>query len=246
MTEERPSFIDLGGSGRSLDIAIVVAPGFMPVDIVGLHTVLGVLPGVKVHLVWKDKDEIIGFPAFPTRATATFDETPADLDVLYAGAVPAEILEDPQTLEFLADRGSRAGWVAGTCAGSLLMGAAGLLNGYRATTNFHAVDQLRYYGAVPSPGAVVEDRNRITSGPATGSFEIALRLVQAFFGDEVARHSELACEYDPTPLFGVGRPELAGPDLTRAALDMAVAINRPYLDVAKRAAARLGIDVDAD
>lgn len=226
---------------RALEIAILVCPGYMPVDIIGFHTAFGLLPDVNLHLVWKNRDEIAGMPHFPTRATTTFEDCPADLDVLYAGAVPPEIFEDEDVLAFLADRGSRATWVAGVCAGSLLLGAAGLLLGYRATTNFQLHDNLVHYGAVPARGNVVEDRNRITAGPATGSFEIGLRLLQAFFGDDVARKSELMMEYAPRPPFGVGTPELAGPELTEQLLAASADMGAVFAQVAERAARRLGV-----
>ena len=199
-------------------IAILVCPGFAQIDVVGFHTIISMIPGASVHLVWKHRDEIAGAPHFPTRATTTFADCPKDLDVLFAGAVPQEVMEDPETLDFLADRGSRARWVAGVCAGSLLLGAAGLLRGYRATTYFQVHDRLSLYGAIPERGNVVEDRNRITAGPATGSHEIGFRLVQDLAGDELAMLAELVSEYAPKPLFGVGTPELAGPELTKRAL----------------------------
>ncbi|MFK8843865.1 DJ-1/PfpI family protein [Streptomyces sp. Ac-502] len=226
---------------RALEIAILVCPGYMPVDIIGFHTAFGLRPDVNLHLVWKNLDEVAGMPHFPTRATTTFEDCPADLDVLYAGAVPAEIFEDEEVLAFLADRGSRATWVAGVCAGSLLLGAAGLLLGYRATTNFQLHDHLAHYGAVPARGNVVEDRNRITAGPATGSFEIGLRLIQAFFGDDAARKSELMMEYAPRPLFGVGTPEQAGPELTEQLLATSADMGAGFAQVAERAARRLGV-----
>ncbi|MCP2163276.1 DJ-1/PfpI family protein [Goodfellowiella coeruleoviolacea] len=232
---------------RPLEIAIVITPGFMPIDVIGFQTCFGMLRReVNIHFVWKDLNEVIGMPYFPTRATTTFEQCPRNLDILYAGAVPAKYLEDEQTLAFLSDRGSRAGWIAASCAGALLMGAAGLLRGYRATTNFHSLDQLAYYGALRTRGNVVEDRNRITAGPATGSTEIGLRLLQVFCGDEVAKLTELNLEYAPTPLFGVGTPELAGPELTRRALTQAAPLLREYDEVGRRAAARLGIEVPAN
>ena len=226
---------------RDLQVAILVCPGFMPVDVVGLHTIFGMLPGAQVHLVWKDLDEIVGVPTFPTRATTTFADCPAELDVLFAGAVPPDVFEDAETLAFFADRGARARWVAGACAGSLLLGAAGLLQGYRATTNFHVHDLLADFGAIPARGNVVEDRNRITAGPATGGFEIAFRLVQDLYGDEMAREAELQTEYAPEPLFGVGTPELAGPELTRRALAHSAAMDEALRAVAARAGRRRAV-----
>lgn len=240
--------IDMVGSAvkpvKPVKVAILVAPGYFPVDIVGLHTVLGVLPGVELHLVWKDTDEVMGFPVFPTRPTTSFAECPTELDIVYAGAVSHEVFEDEETLEFLADRGGRARWVAGSCAGSLLMGAAGLLKGYMATTNFQCVDLLPYVGATYAPGNVVEDRNRITAGPATGGFEIAFRLVQDLYGDDVARESILQAEYAPKPLFECGTPELAGPELTAQARRNAAPVVG-LGEVLKRISTRLDVALPA-
>ncbi|GGP68718.1 DJ-1/PfpI family protein [Saccharothrix coeruleofusca] len=237
-----PMKLDLSEQdAKPVEVAFLVAPGYNPVDIIGPHTALGILPGVNVHLVWKNTEEVMGQPVFPTRPTTSYADCPRDLDVLYAGAVGAEVFEDEETLEFLADRGSRARWVAGSCGGALLMGAAGLLRGYRATTNFHCVDLLPYFGATHAPGNVVEDRNRITAGPATGGFEIAFRIIQDMFGDERARESILHAEYAPKPLFDVGTPELAGPELTARAKAQVQPMVAPFTDIAKRAAERLGV-----
>ncbi|MGW7694471.1 DJ-1/PfpI family protein [Streptomyces asiaticus] len=228
---------------RSIEIAILVCPDYAPVDVIAFHAALGSMPGVNLHLVWKDLDEFSGFAGFPTRATTTFADCPADLDVLLIGATPPELMEDPDTLAFLADRGSRAKWVAGVCEGSLVLGAAGLLRGYRATTNYHFYGLLGRFGAtVVETSKVVEDRNRITAGPpATGCFEIAQRLIQDFFGTEAARRMELNAEYAPHPLFGVGTPELAGPELTRDALAETHEWTEAVSPIARRAADRLGV-----
>ncbi|MGE0217251.1 DJ-1/PfpI family protein [Mycolicibacterium sp.] len=230
-----------GGAAKPIEFAILVAPGYNPVDIIGPHTLLGVMPGVNLHLVWKNTDEVMGTPTFPTRPTTTFDECPADLDILYVGAPGHAQFTDTETLEFLADRGSRARWIAGSCLGSLLLGAAGLLQGYRATTNFGAVHFLPYVGATYAPGNVVEDRNRITAGPATGGFEIGFRLLQDLYGDEAAKEAILQCEYAPEPLFPVGSPELAGPELTaiaKAHLEPSLA---PLTEIFEKVGARLGV-----
>jgi transcriptional regulator GlxA family with amidase domain len=221
-------------------VAILVCPGYMPVDIIGIHAVFGTAPNATVHLVWKNLDEVIGFPTFPSRATTTFSDCPADLDVIWTGAVAPETFDDEETLEFLADRGSRARWVGGNCGGTLLLGAAGLLQGYRATSNFQQKHLLERFGAIPAEGNVVIDRNRITAGPLTGSVEAALLLAQRFYGDDAAREMELQAEYAPQPIFGVGRPDLAGPVLTERAMAHSAAMAAPYNDAIDRAAKRLG------
>jgi transcriptional regulator GlxA family with amidase domain len=223
-----------------VNVAILVCPGYMPVDVIGIHTVFGTTPNATVHLVWKDLDEVIGFPTFPTRPTTTFAECPRDLDVLWTGAVSPEIFDDRETLDFLADRGSRARWVGGNCGGTLLLGAAGLLRGYRATSNFQQKHLLPHFGATIADGNVVVDRNRITAGPLTGSVEAALWLAREFYGEDAAREMELQAEYAPQPLFGVGRPDLAGPELTQRALDHGAAFAKPYEEAVRRAAERLG------
>jgi transcriptional regulator GlxA family with amidase domain len=113
------------GATRKLQIGIFVCPGYFPADRIGLHAAFGILPNTEVHLVWKNKEPITGFPTFPTRATSTFSECPRDLDVLNIGAVPSEILEDDESIAFIADRGSRARWVTSVCAGSLVLGPPG-------------------------------------------------------------------------------------------------------------------------
>ncbi len=230
----------VGLSERRLQIAILVCPGFAPVDIIGVHTIFGVLPTAEVHLVWKDLQPLVGMPTFPCQATTTFESCPRELDVLHIGAVPPEILEDEEALAFLADRGARAGHVTASCAGSLMLGAAGLLRGYRATSNFHIVDMLSHFDAIPvEGGTIVEDRNRITAGPATGSFEIGLRLLELLCGQDAAREMELQMEYAPRPLFGTGSPALAGPELTRRALDRAAPLREMMRPPVLRAAQRL-------
>ena len=240
MTEQMK--IDMtNGNAPTLEVAILVCPGYNPVDIIGPHTILGLMPGVNLHLVWKDTRVVMGVPIFPTRPTTTFEDCPADLDVLYVGAPGVEVFGDAETLEFLADRGERARWVAGSCTGSLLLGAAGLLRGYEATTNFQAAHLLPYVGATHVAGNVVEDRNRLTAGPATGGFEIGFRLIQDFYGDDVARESILQAEYAPAPLFPTGSPELAGPELTAQAKAHTAPLFEELTTILKDVGARLNV-----
>ncbi|WP_437999697.1 DJ-1/PfpI family protein [Sorangium sp. So ce185] len=226
---------------RKLQVALFVCPGFFLPDNIGLQTVFGVLPNVDLHLVWKNRDEIAGVPRFTTRATTTFAECPKALDVLHVPAIPPHVMEDKESLAFLAEYGGRAAWLSGVCAGALMLGAAGLLKGYRATTNFHLHDQLPYYGAIPTQGNVVEDRNRLTSGPVSGGFDLALRLIGRLCGDEVARECELEMEYAPEPPYGTGSPELAGPERTARSLQRMAPLIEEMRQVGIRASRRLEI-----
>ncbi|MFI5775862.1 DJ-1/PfpI family protein [Nocardia sp. NPDC051570] len=196
-----------------IKIAILVAPGWMPIDVLGAQTAFLLLPNVEFYFVGKTLDEVPANPPLPARATTTFEDCPADLDVLLCGAVGPQVFDDVETLEFLADRGARARYVGGICFGALLVGAAGLLDGYRATTNYHARHLLPLVGATLEPGNVVRDRNRFTAGPVTGSIELGLHLVHDLLGEDIARTQEYLIEYAPEPVFGVGTPELAGREI---------------------------------
>jgi transcriptional regulator GlxA family with amidase domain len=227
-----------------IHVGIVVCPNFAAMDIFGVYTVfgvppyLGLRPDIYVHLLWKDSDEFSAIPPFPMRATKTFADCPKNLDVLALGALPPNFVDDDEAMDFVAEYGARASYLIGVCAGSLVLGAAGLLKGYRATTNFHALDQLAITGAIPTKGHVVVDRNRYTSGPAVGAYDASLAILGRLCGEEVAREHELHLEHLAEPPFGTGRPDLAGEALTRRALGRLVAYadetNRRLVEACRR------------
>ena len=207
-----------------IHVGIIVCPNFAAMDVFGVHTVFGTLPyiglrsDVHVHLLWKDTKEFSAIPPWPMRANRAFAEAPEVLDVLALGALPPDFVHDEEAMGFVAEHGARASSLIGVCAGSLVVGAAGLLVGYRATTNFHMFEQLALTGAIPTRGHVVVDRNRYTSGPVIGGFDASLAIVGRLCGEDVARELELHFEHLAEPPFGTGRPELAGPALTEQAL----------------------------
>lgn len=201
---------------KPLTVGILVAPDYAVCDIVGPQTVLGIQPGAELHLLWKNRETVNGLPTFPTVPTTAFADCPAELDVLAVGAIPPEVVSDPEVVAFFKDAAGRARHVIAVCGGVLLAGAAGLLQGRRATTNFHILDLLPEFGATPvAGGEVVRDGNIWTAGPATGSYEAALLVLAELHGEEAARRAELDIEYAPHPPFGTGSPALAGPDMTR-------------------------------
>ncbi|MEQ5159619.1 DJ-1/PfpI family protein [Proteus terrae] len=228
-----PSIIMLVEEGREqqakpLKVGIFVCPGFMPMDINGAQSVF-TIASAEIYFIWKKKELVEGYIGWPTMPTMTFEECPDDLDVLVVGMVPPEIVEDEQTLAFFAKMGNKTRYVIGTCYGSLVLGAAGLLKGKRATSNSNVVPMLPDMGAIAVEGSeVVVDGNIYTSGPATGSFDASLLVLEQLLGTPFAQLVELAIEYDPRPPFGTGSPTLAGPEMTAISQSLTANLNAQF------------------
>ena len=226
-----------------LRIALLVHPEMVLLDLVGPQD--GFLaPHGQVQLFFKERKAMRTDLGIPITPTVTYADCPADLDVLFVpgglwGSVA--LMDDGATLEFLADRGRRARYVTSVCTGSLLLGAAGLLNGYRATSHWSVRDLLPLMGAAVAPGRVVEDRNRITGGGVTAGIDFGLTLAARLRGEEYARRIQLVIEYDPQPPFGAGSPEGAGESLTREVRQRRAPVIAAARDAANRARVRLGV-----
>jgi cyclohexyl-isocyanide hydratase len=175
--------------------------------------------------VWKTKDLVISDTGIGIQPTDTFETCPRDLDVLFVpgGFGQQRIMNDSEVLAFLADRAPRSRYVTSVCSGSLLLGAAGLLKGYKATSHWAAREGLRMFGAEPVEGRVVVDRNRVTGGGVTAGIDFGLVLLAKLRGDDAARLTQLAMEYDPEPPFDAGSPEAAGPAIIEQAMSMMAA-----------------------
>ena len=198
-------------------VGMLMFPGMTLMDFLAPQSALA--PSCDVYAVWKNKDEIETDSSLVLRATSTFAECPKDLDVIFVGGGPgqAAVMEDAETLHFLADRGARAKYVTSVCTGALVLGSAGLLQGYRAGTHWAALRVLPLFGAIPVADRIVIDRNRITSGGVTSGLDFGLRLVATLVGEDVAKIQQLAMQYDPQPPYDVGIPAKAGPELTNQA-----------------------------
>jgi cyclohexyl-isocyanide hydratase len=209
---------DAMANGAKLQIAMLVYPQFTAPDLIGPHTFLAGLMNADVHLVSKTKDPVPldrgGTALVPT---LTLSECPKDLDVLFvpgglAGTVA--VMKDDVVLDFLADRGSRAKYVTSVCTGSLVLGCAGLLKGYRATSHWATRDILPSLGAIPVAERVVEDRNRLTGAGVTSGMDFGLVLAAKLSSKTYAEMLQLINEYDPHPPFHAGSPSQAGPAMT--------------------------------
>jgi cyclohexyl-isocyanide hydratase len=172
--------------------------------------------------------------------TATFDEVPA-LDILCVPGGPGvnAMMENDTLLEFLRTQGEHARYVTSVCTGALLLGAAGLLQGYRATTHWLSLDLLPLFGAIPVSERVVIDRNRITGGGVTAGIDFGLVVARELFGAAVAEEIQLLLEYDPKPPFRSGSRDTASPSVVERVVGARDRIQTERRAIAKRAAKRL-------
>ena len=150
--------------------------------------------------------------------TTTFADCP-QLDVLCVpgGSGVNALMTDAGTLDFVRTQAAEARYVTSVCTGALVLGAAGLLRGRRATTHWGAHDLLAAFGAVPTQGRVVRDGNLLTGGGVTAGIDFALTLAAEIMGREAAEVAQLSLEYAPAPPFDAGTPETAPPDITEIA-----------------------------
>jgi cyclohexyl-isocyanide hydratase len=201
----------------SLQIGMLLYPGLTLLDLIGPQTTLG-LHG-QTHLIAKSLASVTSDSGIAIVPSTTYDACPRELDVLFVpgGMGTAEVLEDPDTLSFLESRARTARYVTSVCSGSLILAAAGLLQGYRATTHWSSLDVLAAFGVEIARGRVVVDRNRITGGGVTAGIDFGLTLLAQLRGEGAAQLSQLAMEYDPQPPFDAGSPEAAGPEVTAMA-----------------------------
>jgi cyclohexyl-isocyanide hydratase len=198
-----------------MNIGMVLFPRVTQLDLTGPYEVLARIPGATVHVVAKTRDpvpvEVGGLQLVPT---TTFSEAPpVDLLFVPGGGGQVEATEDSETLDWIHATGEKARWVTSACTGSLLLGAAGLLKGYRAATHWAFMELLPLVGAIPTNKRVVVDRNRMTSGGVTAGIDIALTIASETAGRETAELIQLYIEYDPEPPFRSGHPNVASPEL---------------------------------
>jgi putative intracellular protease/amidase len=223
-------------------IAMLLYPGMTALDLIGPHYALATLKGAKVTLVSKTLAPVLADRGVTLTPTATFDEVPADLDVLFVpggGFGTLTAMDDDATLAFLADRGARARYVTSVCTGALILGAAGLLDGYKATAHWKVRDAvLPSLGATPVNTRICEDRNRITGAGVTAGLDLGLHLAARLRGPDAARMVQLIAEYDPQPPFDSGTPERAWPETADLMRSLLPSYNADAIRIGERRRAR--------
>jgi cyclohexyl-isocyanide hydratase len=222
---------------RPEEIAMLVYPGMTALDLVGPQQVFGYMMGARIHLVWKNKTPVMSDTGISILPTMTLAECPETVDILFVpggGRETVRLMEDNTVLEFLANRGQSAKLITSVCSGALVLGAAGLLRGYKATTHWAVHDVLPMLGATAVRARYVEDRNRITAGGVTAGIDFGLRIAARLRGEDYARALELNLEYDPQPPFGTGTPAKAGTKVAGAMQKMYQPLNESARAAARR------------
>ncbi len=218
-------------------IAMVVYPGFTALDLIGPHHVFSLLEGFRVQLVWKNADPVVSDTRIIIHPTLTFKDCPQNPAVIFVpGGTTGTVrmMQDPEMLAFLQSRGANAEYVTSVCTGSLVLGAARLLDGYRATCHWGALEILSALGATPVAERVVQDRNRITGAGVTAGIDFALLLAAKLKDESYAKGVQLLMEYAPAPPFQSGTPKDAGAELTNMLKQMFV----PFVQSATEAAGK--------
>jgi cyclohexyl-isocyanide hydratase len=201
-------------AAKPFRIGFLVFPKVTQLDLTGPVQVLSRLPGAELHLVWKTLAPVRSDAVLLLTPTTTFaDCPPLDLVCVPGGSGADDLLGDAETLAFLRRQAATARYVTAVCTGSLVLGAAGLLRGYRATTHWSAMEHLAAFGAEATAARVVTDRNRITGGGVTAGLDFALTVAAELAGPQVAQMIQLGLEYDPAPPFTAGHPDKAPPEV---------------------------------
>jgi cyclohexyl-isocyanide hydratase len=196
---------------------MVLFPGLTQLDLTGAYEVLARMPNTRVSLVASTLDPVRSEWGLTIVPDATFaDAPPLDVLCVPGGWGVNARLDDDELLDFLRARGDHARYITSVCSGSLLLGAAGLLRGYRATTHWLSLDLLPLLGAESVRQRVVRDRNRITGAGVTAGIDFGLALAAEVFGPAAAQRIQLAIEYAPAPPFDSGSPATAPADIRDA------------------------------
>ncbi|KAK7205108.1 class I glutamine amidotransferase-like protein [Myxozyma melibiosi] len=223
-----------------LSIGLLLFPKLTQLDLTGPYEVFARAPGATVHLIAKSLDPVAADRGLQIVPTTTYASCPA-LDVICVPGGPGQIglMDDDETLDFLRKVAADAKLITSVCTGSLVLGAAGLLRGYKATSHWSSLDQLSLLGATPVQERVVRDRNRITGAGVTSGIDFALNVVADLYGREVAEDVQFQLEYDPHPPFDAGSVKQVSPEFYENAKAHISGFIARRLGATERAAAKL-------
>jgi transcriptional regulator GlxA family with amidase domain len=194
-----------------MQIAIPLFPRFTALDGIGPYEVLQRIPGYEITFIGHERGEVRSENGFlGINVDAVFEDMPHPDIVVFPGGVGTRpLMQDERVLEWVRKAHATSTFTTSVCTGSLVLGAAGLLEGLTATTYWSAMDVLAKLGAQPTGQRVVEhlEERIITAAGVSSGIDMALRLVELLIDDTAAKACQLMIEYDPQPPFDAGAPE---------------------------------------
>ncbi|HEY9826670.1 MAG TPA: DJ-1/PfpI family protein [Stenomitos sp.] len=229
---------------NQLQVGFLIYPGVIQLDVMGAYQVLTFPPNKQVHLIGKTLSPVISNEGLILAPTTTLAECPP-LDVICVpggGIGQVEVMQDSDILHFLRQQSITAQYVTSVCTGSLILAAAGLLQGYKATCHWAFREQLAMLGVEVVPERVVIDRNRVTGAGVTSGIDFGLTLLKLLCGEQVAKMTQLMMEYMPEPPFNAGTPETAGEAVVQSLMQFGKPLLDTFLVQTKKVAA--GLDAE--
>ncbi|GBF39113.1 DJ-1/PfpI family protein [Leptospira johnsonii] len=200
---------------KPFNIGLLIFPDLTPLDFVGPYEVFSRMKNSKVYVIAETKEPIPSERGLFILPDRNLDEN-IDLDlVLVPGGLGVNrLMENERILNWLREKSKTSKYICSVCTGSLVLAAAGLLNGYKATTHWLSLDVLKLFPNIDvREDRVVIDRDRITGGGVTAGIDFALQVVAEIQGEKAAEEIQLMIEYNPEPPFLSGHPKSANPDL---------------------------------
>jgi cyclohexyl-isocyanide hydratase len=223
----------------SVNVGLVLFPNLTQLDLAGPYEILTRMPRTAVHLVAATTAPVRSERGLTVVPDVAFDRVPPlDVVCVPGGVGVNAMMEDDVLLRFLQVQARHARFVTSVCTGALVLGAAGLLRGYRATTHWLSLDLLPLFGADAVDERVVIDRDRITGGGVTAGIDFGLVVASELFGRAVAEEIQLMVEYNPAPPFRSGSPATAPADLVERVTHARQPVQSERKAIATRAAAR--------
>jgi len=220
-----------------MNIGMLIFPEMTQLDFTGPYEVFAQLPGCSVKVIAKSLEPVAAKGGLRFLPDTTLESSPPlDLVFVPGGPGTGALLEDREVLEFLRRQSKDARYVTSVCTGALVLGAAGLLKGYEATTHWLSLELLSEFGVTPLPDRVVTDRNRITGGGVTAGIDFALAVAAEIAGVDKAKSIQLLIEYNPAPPFLCGHPDTADAGIVGNVRGAMAPLQEKRLELARRAA----------
>ena len=210
-----------------MDIAFLLYDRMTSLDLVGPYQVFGVVPKVRTHLVATEAGPVRTDLGMRIHADKRLEDVPrADIVVVPGSVDPSKVMADERVLSWLRAVDATSRWTTSVCTGSLILGAAGLLQGKRATTHWSSMEALRSFGATPVEERVVFDGKTVASAGVSAGIDMALALVAKEFGAMMAQCIQLGIEYDPQPPFNSGSLRVASPEVIQGTQSLLQALQQ--------------------